>query len=167
MTTQELLAICQDRFNYNPETGKITNRRQFRGKVKPGAEAGTINHCGYRKIKINYKRYPAHRIAWLMTYGYMPQKHIDHINRVKDDNRIANLREATPAENGHNTKKPSHNTSGYKGVCWEKKSRKWHARISIDGKRQHIGYYDTAEDAASAYDLAAIELHGDFANTNF
>lgn len=92
----------------------------------------------------------------------------DHRNGDGLDNRRANLREATPGENGQNCRKRSHNTSGFKGVTWHKHRRKWLAQIkSGDGKNRFLGYFLTAEGAAHAYDAAARELHGEFAAVNF
>ena len=92
-------------------------------------------------------------------------KEVDHINGDTLDNRKANLRLCTQAENNRNRKKSSLNTSGYTGV--NKKKNRWCARTSFDGKRIHIGYFSDAEEAAHAYDEAVKKHHGEFAKTNF
>ena len=92
---------------------------------------------------------------------------IDHINHNGLDNRRENLRICTHAENMRNSRKGKDNTSGYKGVCWAKRDKKWRAQIRKDNKNIHIGYYNTLEEAARAYDAKAKELHGKYAQLNF
>lgn len=94
-------------------------------------------------------------------------KQADHINGNGLDNRRANLRLSTKAENGRNRGPNRNNTSGYKRVCWHKGCKKWLANIEVDRKTINLGVYDDPIDAALAYDLAAIEHHGEFAWTNF
>jgi hypothetical protein len=91
----------------------------------------------------------------------------DHINGDKLDNRRENLRVCTRSQNMQNTTRRSDNTSGYKGVDWDKENGKWRAEIKVDSRRINLGRYDSAEEAALAYDRAAREYHGEFANTNF
>lgn len=91
---------------------------------------------------------------------------VDHRNGNKSDNRKQNLRRCTNTENQHNVGRRPDNTSGYKGVGRYKSGNKWIARICCDGKRKHLGYYDTPEQAAQVYNEAAIRLHGEFARLN-
>ena len=95
-----------------------------------------------------------------------PGQSIDHINGNGWDNRRANLRVCTHAENMRHRRRPSHNTSGFKGVSWDRQSRSWDARISARGEQRYLGHFKTAESAAAAYDAAARELHDDFARLN-
>jgi hypothetical protein len=85
-----------------------------------------------------------------LAYGNWPRSYIDHINRVKTDNRISNLREVTHLQNSQNRSKNVNNTSGYCGVCWQKSRNQWHVKISYKGKRVHVGRFDHLEDAISA-----------------
>lgn len=91
---------------------------------------------------------------------------VDHANQNTLDNRKANLRVCTASENARNRGKTARNTSGYKGVSFDKRTGKWDARIGLNGKRRHLGYFDTALEAAAAYDRAALEMHGTFARHN-
>jgi hypothetical protein len=93
----------------------------------------------------------------------------DHINGNELDNRRMNLRNCSHASNIHNSKRPIHNTSGFKGVCIDKrcKYKKWRAQIKLNKKGIHLGLFYTAEDAARAYDNAAKKYFGEFANLNF
>lgn len=91
---------------------------------------------------------------------------VDHINENKLDNRRQNLRNCLVRENRRNRKSLRNNTSGYKGVCWYKKSKKWVAKISFNGKRYHLGYFDDIIKAAKAYNNAALKYHKEFAALN-
>jgi hypothetical protein len=91
----------------------------------------------------------------------------DHINLDGLDNRRANLRPATHAENLRNRGRQTNNSSGFKGVTWNKRSRKWQAQIGVDRGKRYLGNFVDPEDAARAYDLAARDLHGEFARLNF
>lgn len=154
--TQERL---KELVSYDPETGLFTNltRRSTRAI---GTIAGTKYTNGYIYIRIDHKAYLAHRLVWLYTYGEFPEKDLDHINEIKDDNRIVNLRLATNKENHQNkSKPPKNNTSGLLGVYWNKQHKKWHSRIMINGKNKHLGYFNTTEQASETYVEAKRDLH--------
>ncbi len=91
---------------------------------------------------------------------------VDHINRNRLDNRRANLRAVTPKQSSWNTGGTQSPTSPYKGVDWRAKKQQWRARIKVDGRARFLGYFDTAEDAARAYNRAAAEIRGEFAFLN-
>lgn len=99
--------------------------------------------------------------------GARPGQQIDHINGDCLDCRRSNLRFATDAQNQHNRGKHCDNTSGYKGVDWMKSKQRWRARITAHKQNIHLGLFDTPEDAARAYDAAALIYHRDFAHLNF
>lgn len=137
-----------------------------RGRIEPGTIAGSLNpYRGYIYLKIDQRMYSAHRLAYFYVNGAWPADEIDHINGDKTDNRINNLRPATRSQNGMNTRAKSRNTSGIKGVDWNKKQQRWRARIRTLKGRKDLGGFLTKEEAAAAYARAAHELHGEFAKT--
>lgn len=156
MITQSLL---KELLHYDMDTGALTWVADQRGHIRAGANAGSRRPNGYLSIKIRQRRYYAHRLAWLYVYGEWPKDQIDHINGVKDDNRIANLREATHAKNGQNRTKQSNNSSGFVGVSWHSRDRKWQATIKIDGANKHLGCFDAPEAAHAAYCAAKAKYH--------
>lgn len=142
---------------YDPATGIFTRRirvcNQPAGKV-----AGCADLDGYVMITIDRQSYKAHRLAWLYVHGEWPLGDVDHINGDTGDNRLANLRPATRAENMQNLRKPNRGSkSGYLGVS--KNAGRWFAQITVAGKRRHLGYHDTPEAAHIAYLAAKRELH--------
>lgn len=151
-------------FNYDPETGAITNRIYRGGRGPAGKEIPATASGGhkYRRTQCDGVRILCHRIAWALHYGYWPEQSIDHINGDGFDNRISNLRLATRSQNGRNRGKNANNTSGFKGVSWHSVARKWRAATRINGRRIHIGSFDSAEEAGAAYDRLAREEHGEF-----
>ena len=92
----------------------------------------------------------------------MKNQKVDHIDENKANNNVKNLRWATSNENGYNQGKNKTNTSGFKGVSFDKNTNKYQARININGKRKHLGYYKTPEEASKSYEIKAKEIHGDF-----
>lgn len=155
MLTQSRL---KELLHYDPNTGTFVWRSARQG-VRVGGVAGCINGNGYQLICVDYRLYMSHRLAWLYVYGAWPEHEIDHINGIRDDNRIANLREATRAENAQNRAKQSNNTSGLIGVHWDSTKRKWISQIKIDGATKHLGVFDTPESAHAAYCVAKAGLH--------
>jgi HNH endonuclease/AP2 domain len=135
-------------------------------RVNIGALAGVLNSRGYRVIKIGWRMYGAHRLAFLWMEGRWPMEEIDHANGDKTDNRWSNLREATQSQNTTNARTSIRNTSGYKGVSMDRskpRQKKWRATIEVDGRTISLGYFDTPERAFIAYIFAAWDHFGDFA----
>lgn len=130
------------------------------GGTRAGSVAGRIDGSGCQQISINGKRYKAHRLVWLYVHGVWPSAEIDHINRVRTDNRIENLREASHAENMRNLSKAKNNTSGHVGVHWDKRRQKWVAYIKHERRRIHLGYYTHKEDAIAARKAGEIRYWG-------
>lgn len=156
ITHDELLTLL----DYSPETGVFVWKSTKRYHLQfLGSRAGSPNKDGYRQIKIHNRLYGEHRLAWLYMYGCWPDKHIDHINGVRDDNRCCNLREATHAENHQNRHSHKGSSSKYIGVSYYKRRNKYIAYINVSGVRHHLGYFKTQEDAYAAYCEAKKKLH--------
>jgi hypothetical protein len=148
--------------DYDPETGVFRWRARRGGRAYANAVAGTIAcRHGYRQILVDLKLFLAHRLAWLYVYGEWPPGCLDHINRQRDDNRIANLRLATMAQNCANARVRCNNTSGFPGV--RKHKQKWTAYIKYNGRQIHLGMFDAPEKAHKAYRAAAVAYFGEFA----
>ncbi|MCT8345431.1 MULTISPECIES: HNH endonuclease [Photorhabdus] len=147
--------------DYNPDTGVFTWLDNTRKGIRHDRVAGSQSH-GYITIAIDGKHYRAHRLAWLYVYGQWPVNMIDHINRVKSDNRIANLREATNEENQRNVEVGKKNKSGFKGVFWEPSRQKWKARTQMNKKKYTLGRFDRIEDAVAAYESFCQKHYGEF-----
>ena len=148
--------------DYNPELGVFTWKTTW-GRRTKGTEAGTVFKIGYRMIGLFGSRIYAHRLAWMIVYGDLGDKQIDHINGNKLDNRICNLRLATVAQNMQNLKKSKKNTTGFKGVSFYKAYNKFCAEPKIDGRKYFLGYFDTPEEASKAYIAKKLE-HTKFFN---
>jgi hypothetical protein len=149
---------------YEPDTGEFY-WRIARGHANPGDIAGNDTAKGYRSIGLNGRQYLVHRVVWFFEKGEWPKGSLDHINGIKHDNRIENLREATRSQNGANRGKEARNTSGFKGVSWYKQNKRWMAHIKFNGKCLCLGYFDDPEEAHHAYKMKALELFGDFARS--
>lgn len=144
--------------HYDPETGGFTRRVGGRG-LRRGAAAGSVMADGYLSVRIDGRRYQAHRLAWLYMTGELPAAQIDHRDGDRANNKIANLREATAAENNQNCGRTKRNTSGFVGAHWHRGSRRWHAKISVAGRKLYLGSFDAAEEAHAAYLDAKFRLH--------
>lgn len=155
------IELIKSMLRYDPATGDLywtdVQTKAFRGK-----KAGTLDAHGYINLSIKRKRYKAHRVAWLLTYGTWPNGEIDHIDGDKLNNRIENLREATSQLNKWNHWKPqSNNVIGLRGVC--KIRNKFKAEIRVDRKRIHIGVFETPDLAHQAYLNAKAKYHAEAA----
>jgi hypothetical protein len=162
MLTQERLKQC---LSYDPETGEFRALMTV-GARQAGSVAGSKHPKGYIAITVDGHRQLAHRLAWLYVYGVFPQGDTDHIDGVKTNNRIANLREATRSQNMANLGALKSSKSGIRGVRFYARTGRWVSCIKANGKSVHLGYFATAEGAAQAYREAAIRLHGEFARAS-
>lgn len=145
MTKKKQKNLTQDQvrklFSYDPETGKVTRVVTRMQKAKAGDSPGTVDKTGYIRVTISGRSYALHRVIWLYVHGYLPEHDIDHINRIRTDNRLENLREATRSCNIKNSKVYDDSVSGVKGVTWFSRDSEWRARIrsrllSVDA---HLG----------------------------
>jgi hypothetical protein len=152
-------ARLKELFSYNQKTGLFTRRLSMGSRWPAGQVVGTNDGRGYLQVTINRVKYRLHRLAWFYVKGVWPEFDTDHRNRVRSDNRFKNLRDATRAENNHNSGMSRHNTSGYKGVSWSKTMKKWEARITKNNKGKMLGYFDTPELAHAAYTVAKRTIH--------
>ena len=145
--TQDTLKSLLD---YNAETGWF-RWRERRGCSHAGKVAGTRDKKGYWNIMIFRRQYKAHRLAWFYVHGEWPDGEIDHINWVKNDNRICNLRVVTHSENMQNTRRQD------KGVTF--KRGYWRARISLNKHQIFLGHFKNKEDAIAARKAAELKYH--------
>lgn len=142
---------------YDQETGVFTWRP--RPRVRAGKIAGHQRIDGYIEIRVNRELHLAHRLAWLYMTGEFPKEHTDHINGKRDDNRFANLREATNSLNMQNQKKATkRNASGFLGVQQNCGGRH-QGVLTLNGKRHRFGTFDTPEQAHAAYLVGKRRLH--------
>lgn len=156
----------KDELSYEPDTGLFDWKVSKSGRrLRPFV--GTLNGKGYRTLRFEGTSILAHRVAWFLMTGEFPKKTIDHINGCRSDNRWCNLREATQQQNSMNRGPQTNNKSGYVGVSWHKKCKRWRAEINAKGRKIHIGMFKNIEDAARAYDAMALRLHGKWARLNF
>lgn len=150
--------------HYEPETGIFTRIRSDgpRHARKVGQQTGYLNPSnGYVEVYVCGTKYTAHRLAWIYSHGSIPPgMHVDHANRQRSDNRLANLRVATHADNLRNCKVRSDNTSGVKGVSFDRSRGKWLAGV---GKIK-LGRFSTLAEATEARRVAAEQAFGEFAN---
>ena len=143
--------------------GKLYWKINTKSRAKIGDEAGNLGNNGYLKFKWKGKGYLAHRIIYEMAYGFIPELYqIDHVNGIRTDNRVDNLRLATQWQNMWNSSKRKDNTSGFKGVNWHKDSKKWRARITIFNKEKALGLFFTKEEAYAARLAAETIYYGEF-----
>ena len=163
LLSQEYL---RSRLSYDPETGRMHWREHPAMPPKwnaryAGKEAFTASTSGagtYKIGQVDGRKYYAHRIIYKLVHGDTPVQ-IDHINRVRTDNRISNLRASNTSDNCKNKAKHSLNTSGFNGVCWCASRNRWEAGITVNGVKKHLGRFLTKEEAIAAR-ISANAKHG-------
>lgn len=161
--TRKIIALpsqkeLRDRFVYDPKTGVFRWRRSA-GTARSGEEAGWVHKSGYVYVGLNGRSFKAHRLAWMYVYGKDPQGLLDHIDRNKANNRIHNLRVVSDSQSNQNKKAYRNNTSGYKGVGWYAKNKKWRVRIQHERRIILVGFFDTVEEALAARQCAEKRYH--------
>ena len=146
-------------FKYDRNSGELF---QFDGTrfEKTGTVCG-----GYNRVSYKGRGYQATYIIWLIVHGYAPKGIIEHADLDKLNDRLVNLREATETQNRANTRKPRSNTSGYKGVHWNKNTNKWVARIGYRHETINLGAFTDIKEVKKAYDARAKYLFGKFARS--
>lgn len=156
-------ARLREVLNYDPVKGLFCWIARPSIRIKVGAEAGWLHSNGYVIITLDGKDYRAHRLAVFYMTGEWPPHDVDHIDRVRTNNKWENLRLATRTQNNGNSARRKNNTSGFTGVVWHAQSKKWHAQIKRNYKNISLGMYETKEAASAAYQAAAVEFYGEFA----
>lgn len=158
----------RERIAYDPETGTLVWRHnrnrspQWNGRYAGKPAINTLDSSnGYLVGSLSEGKVFAHRVAWLIHYGEWPEE-VDHINGVRTDNRITNLRNVSKALNARNLSLSSRNKSGFKGVSWNRQVGCWQAHIRLNGKTRYLGLFRDVNDAAKAYRDAAPKYHGDY-----
>lgn len=134
----------------------------FRSRMKKGNKAGTLTKDGRIIVTVLGKPFMAHRLIFMMFHGYLPME-IDHIDCNQQNNQIENLRAANRSQNSCNRGLMKNNTSGVKGVSWNKNSKKWEASCQIQKKQHKLGYFATIEQAEFAVKSFREQNHGKFA----
>lgn len=153
-------SILLDRLDYDQTTGVMTWKK---GRTR-GSPAGFISKTEYVVIRVFSRNYLAHRLVWLHQTGNWPTSSIDHINGIKWDNGICNLREASPTQNSYNSKLDKRNKSGQRGVFWYKRLNKWRVGIQIEKKKKFYGFFDDLSEAIAVAKTVHKEKHGEFYN---
>lgn len=156
MSEKISLGRLKSLLHYDPDNGIWTRVNSIR-------RVGTVTSFGYLRIGIDGRYYMAHRLIWFYMTGNWPPIEIDHSNLDKLDNRWENLR--LSSRSGNNTHKfaSKNNSSGQKGVSWNKKNERWKVSISSNGNRFHLGFFENFDEAVCAYRAAAEVHHGEFA----
>jgi hypothetical protein len=145
---------------YQPETGNFI-WLESRGKAKKGSIAGTPDKNGYIQIRYLRKAAQAHRLVFLYMTGEWPVNQVDHINRVTNDNRWINLRQADSFINMRNRGIQKNNTSGCRGVTYNKAQKKWKVEVKYKHQSYFIGYYKEKKDAIKASYIARVLIYGE------
>ncbi|MEO1028252.1 MAG: HNH endonuclease [Pseudomonadota bacterium] len=128
-------------FDYDEDAGNLIARTSL-GNRRAGQICGHETEKGYLKLRIDRIAYKAHRLIFKMAYGREPIGFIDHIDGNRSNNRLENLREATPWENTLNRLAPPTSNTGHMGVSWDKDTRRYNACISVGNRNVHLGRFE-------------------------
>lgn len=153
-------ARLKELLHYDPETGVFTWKTSWGNRRVPGDVAGKAhNVTGYTVIRLDGVNYRGQRLAWLYQTGEWPEGEIDHINGLRSDDRLCNLRACSKAENQQNRVSASGATSKLLGVSWSAWAKRWRAQIKFAGVVRYLGSFHTEDEAHQAYLKAKRELH--------
>ena len=154
-------SLIKEWLEYNEDSGSFVWKKSPSNNVKENSVAGCNDGYGYISIRLRNKLHAAHRLAWILFNGPIPNgMEIDHINGCRSDNRIANLRLVNRSENNQNQRKAkSNNKNGYLGVSLHKKSGLYMSRIKINGVCKYLGYFKTPVAAHAAYIEEKRQIH--------
>ena len=159
MATEVTAELVRSMFDYDPSTGHLLHKFN-RARCKRGDRGGSLKPNGYRQVNIKGRLFQSARIVWLHQYGEWPRNQVDHINHVRDDDRLENLRDVTPQQNSHNLSgKRKNNTSGAVGVTWHARSKRWYAFIYVKQKAIFLGSHATYEEAVAARHAGKVAHH--------
>jgi len=152
-------AGVRELLDYDQATGDLRWRKRTSNRVYVGDVAGWIGDNGYRRIEIDSTPYLVHRLIWLWMTGEWPAVEVDHRDGNRANNRWDNLRAASIAQNRQNMR----GHAAVKGAYFNKRTDRWYSAIRANGKRKHLGSFNTQSEAAAAYQRASVALHGEFA----
>ncbi len=158
--SDHVLTYIQEHMSY--KDGKLYWSSTCPSRRMRGKRAGGYTDQGYRNVFIRTRLYREHRLVFLYHHGYMPAC-IDHVNGVRDDNRIENLRAATQQSNTYNARLRKDTTSGIKGVSWHKARQKWRTYINVGKRTISLGYFEDKELAELVVSEARELYHAEFA----
>lgn len=166
MKTKEIVSPEEVRRLFEYQDGQLIRKITRTHSAKAGDRCGSMGKRGYEVVNIRKRLYYVHRVIFAVVYGRWPAGFLDHINGIKTDNRIENLREASNAQNIQAAKRLwGHNTTGFRGIC--RQGKLWRAKLKANGVVRQLGYFHSAEEAAKAYDAGARKYFGAFAYQNF
>jgi hypothetical protein len=161
--SEEFVQAVREALDYDPETGNLTWKYD-RSNVKAGSIAGHLHKgTGYWYVRFRNRLYRTHRLIWLLMVGRWPHEQIDHRDGNRGNNAWLNLRECSNTQNVHNTPHDKRNSSGFRGVSWCRRTKRWRAQLWHNGASVNLGRFATREEAHEARQRKVKELFGEFA----
>lgn len=155
LTVEQVLKVIE----YDPITGTLSWLRGICIKgIVPGSACGSLNSSGYRVVNLFGTQYKAHRLIWFIQTGAWPKGQIDHINQVRSDNRWANLREVSVADNAKNRGRNPNSKLGEHGIWYNKRTHKYVAEITVNGKKVYQKSFDDIDEAIEQRKIKSLEL---------